>query len=540
MQFGFKSGTGTLDAIFVLRTFMFYVTRVLKVPGFAVFIDLRKAFPSLSRVKTVDILRKKRVPEKLTRAVASLMSGSMQRLRVNGKLTDPFPVTSGTPEGSINSPEVFAMVYKEVLKKLDIHELPSDFALIQRGKVYYIIFADDLTFFSLDIEPLETRTNEFGDECVEFDMSMNRGKSKWMAFLPETTSADLPAREEWKIEVNGELLENVDEFVYLGYRLDVHLSDKAHVKMIKEKYIRAAQVVGQLMRDLQCVSLNNLRRFYLSLVFSQLYGLIFVDEGMVEFERGVGIFLKRSLCLPETFPHVVAMALLGVKHVKVFQLEQRTKFLVRWEKRECFPVFEALVVDRSDLFPTGVGLSANYGEVLADLDLVRTLDYCDHFRDIRSTLETRVGTEHRRALFEAEGRAFWTLIGPEGLMCEELKQVLSRLTFESFRIIVLLFADALCWTVLRRPSRSCPFCKLKLCSSHFFSCSHLFHGEHVWMTFVRLCQAGSWEDVVDLVFHILQKWVSSTGIFRDHFRLHVLEYENLCRDDYRAAFRWNI
>jgi hypothetical protein len=66
MQFGFKSGTGMIEAIFVLRTFVLYVTRILCVPVFAIFIDLRKAFPSLSRAKTIETLRKKRVPWKVT------------------------------------------------------------------------------------------------------------------------------------------------------------------------------------------------------------------------------------------------------------------------------------------------------------------------------------------------------------------------------------------------------------------------------------------------------------------------------------------
>ncbi len=271
MQFGFKSGSGTLEAIFVLRSFMFFVTRILQVPGYAVFIDLRKAFPTLSRTKTLEVLKQKRVPKKITQAVATLMSGTVQRLRVNGKLTDSFPVTSGTPEGSINSPEIFAIVYKAVLQKLDIHELPTDFRLIERGKVYYIVFADDLSLFSLDLQPLEERTNEFDTECVDFHMKLNRAKSKWMAFLPETAPPDLPERSQWKISVGGELLENVEEFVYLGFKLDVKLNDNAHTRMVKERYIRAAQVTGQLMRDLQCVNLLNLRQFFLSRFPSALW-----------------------------------------------------------------------------------------------------------------------------------------------------------------------------------------------------------------------------------------------------------------------------
>ncbi len=278
----------------------------------------------------MEVLRRKKVPWKVVRAIASLMSSSYQRLRVNGRLTDPFPVTSGTPEGSINSPEIFTVVYKAVLEELGIEELPEDLTKIERGKVYYIIFADDLSFFSLDLAPLGVKTTEFKSCCQPYDMAMNAPKTKWMAFLPEETPDEPLMANRWHITVDGEQLENVDEFVYLGFRLDATMSDGPHTKMINDRYLRAAQVTGRLMNDLKCVNLATLRQFFLSLVFSQLYGLIFVDARKIEFEKGIGVFVKASLGLPHSFPHVVAVALLGVKHVEVFQLEQRMKFLLRW------------------------------------------------------------------------------------------------------------------------------------------------------------------------------------------------------------------
>ena len=54
MQFGFKKATSTLDAIFILRSFLLYATRILLRPAFSVFMDLKKAFPSTSRVKTLE------------------------------------------------------------------------------------------------------------------------------------------------------------------------------------------------------------------------------------------------------------------------------------------------------------------------------------------------------------------------------------------------------------------------------------------------------------------------------------------------------
>ncbi len=85
MQFGFKKGVSTLDAIFVVRSFLLYSTRVLKKPAVAMFVDLRKAFPSMSRPKIVTSLVELGVPVKVCQALAALMSGTTSRLRVNNR-----------------------------------------------------------------------------------------------------------------------------------------------------------------------------------------------------------------------------------------------------------------------------------------------------------------------------------------------------------------------------------------------------------------------------------------------------------------------
>jgi exonuclease III len=539
MQFGFRAGTGTMDAIFVLRSFMLYVTRVLCVPGFALYIDLRKAFPSLSRPKTIQTFREKKVPMKIIRAVGSLMSGTSQRLRVNGKLTQSFFVTSGTPEGSINSPEIFAMVYKVLLEALDIHELPDDPTQIDPKKVYYIIFADDLTFLGLDLALVGKRAEEFKRRCVIFDMLMNAGKTKWQAFLPVGEPSTTP-NVDWKLVIDGDEIENVDEFLYLGYVLDCRLTDEPHARMINERYLKAARATGKLMRDLKCSNLLSLRKFFISMVFSQLYGLVFVDVGKVDFERGVGIFLKTSLGLPDSFPHVVALALLHVKHARLFQTEQILKLLLRWESRTESPAFDAMLIDRISLFPVKVGLNARLGDILASLDLSRTLDYKQFYQFIVSRQAAKLAQEHVAGLLEAEGRAFWTEVGADGHLPYEFTQVFSLLNHEAARIVVLMLADMLCWSAMKSPTRSCPHCDGKFTTAHFFSCSKFFIQDEGWRTLVGLWAAGSWEDALDFTFHVFQKWATDTTLCRADFRLAVLSYSNLCTDVTHTAFRWNL
>jgi hypothetical protein len=258
------------------------------------------------------------------------------------------------------------------------------------------------------------------------------------------------------------------------------------------------------------------------------------------FEKGVGIFVKTALSLPDSFPHVVAVALHGVKHVILFQTEQRIKTLTRWESRPDLPAFDRLVADRGVLFPSGCGLNALLGETLVDLGFSQTLDYRAHSPVILQTLKAKLETEHRGKLLMTEGRAFWTELGLTGYIPDSLKQVLSKLSFECARIVILLFADALCWSSLKRPSRDCPFCKLKFTMARFFPCLKFFIQESAWKILVNLCRRESWEDLVDFIFETLRTWVDETPLFRASFRLHMVKYVNLCTDVTHAAFRWNF
>jgi hypothetical protein len=89
---------------------------------------------------------------------------------------------------------------------------------------------------------------------------------------------------------------------------------------------------------------------------------------------------------------------------------------------------------------------------LVELGISRTIDYRSHAPEILSMLTDRIDTDRRGRLLSTEGRAFWTELGPSASLPPAFKQVLSRLSFESARIIVLLLADSLCWSSLKKPT----------------------------------------------------------------------------------------
>jgi hypothetical protein len=524
MQFGFKRGAGTIEAIFVLRTVLFHITRVLSRPAYSVFVDIRKAFPSTSRARVLEIFRRNNVPAKITQSMAALLGGSTSRLRVNNRLTDPITVTSGTPEGSINSPDIFNVLYAEIFKKLGVCELPEDLSTLDPEAVYYIVFADDVSFFGMNLQNISTAVSDFKRECEPNDLEVNAGKSKWMCFVPPGDSTVQVERDEWEFRVDSELIEQVDEFPYLGYRLDTALTDDLHVKMVNDRMLKAARAVGQIMRDLKCSSLLSLRRYFLSLVSSQLYGLIFIDSNLLNYELAAGVFLKTALGLAASFPSAAAMSILGVRPIEIFQQEQRIKFLIKVESKTESPVFDCLVHDRGVLFRVHVGLNSLLGNVLASLDAPRTLDYRIHYSSIIKAVEGRAIERLRAEVLVAAGRAFWTEMAPEGLLQHDLRSVLSSLPYEQLRVSVLFLSDTLRWSSRIR-SRFCDVCKRPFNIEHLFSCQQDFLPSRGWEVFMSLCLAKAWADLIECIFDVLQRWALSSSLFSPDLRVTALEFE---------------
>ncbi len=79
-QFGFQSGSSTLDAVFVLSNLVNFVCRENRLPLHACFIDLRKAFPSVSRPALFQRLIRLGVPRPLVLAISSFYQLTTARL----------------------------------------------------------------------------------------------------------------------------------------------------------------------------------------------------------------------------------------------------------------------------------------------------------------------------------------------------------------------------------------------------------------------------------------------------------------------------
>ena len=79
------------------------------------FIDLTKAFDTVSRLGLWSILSNLGCPPKFVSMVRYLHDGMTSRVIENGDVSDPFPVTNGVKQGCVLAPTLFSLLFAEML-----------------------------------------------------------------------------------------------------------------------------------------------------------------------------------------------------------------------------------------------------------------------------------------------------------------------------------------------------------------------------------------------------------------------------------------
>src|SRR3989442_15619795 len=97
-QCGFRPNRGTADMIFAARQLQ-EKCREQNKDLYTVFVDLSKAFDTVNRDGLWTVLRRFGCTERFTRILQSLHNGMLGRVRVDGVLSEAFPISNGVRKG---------------------------------------------------------------------------------------------------------------------------------------------------------------------------------------------------------------------------------------------------------------------------------------------------------------------------------------------------------------------------------------------------------------------------------------------------------
>ena len=177
-QFGFRPGKSCTDAIFILRRLQEkYGEKKKKL--YHIFVDLEKAFDRVPRRAIEWTLRRQGIPEKLVQLVMSLYENSKTKVCAAGGTSELFNIGVGVHQGSALSPLLFVLIVEEVSKQ------------VRRGGVWEMLYADDLVLTAESKPEVEAMFIQWKDAMELRGLKVNMAKTKLMI---SGTSASEPVQ----------------------------------------------------------------------------------------------------------------------------------------------------------------------------------------------------------------------------------------------------------------------------------------------------------------------------------------------------------
>jgi hypothetical protein len=165
MQFGFRPGRGTTDAIFVVRQLQEKFLAKGKEVWMA-FVDLEKAFDRVPREVLWWALRSAGVEEWIVNIIKALYSGASTCVKLSGCETEEFEVRVGVHQGSVLSPLLFTIVLDELSKSF------------REGLPWELLYADDLALIAESEEKLLVKIQAWKNRMEEKGLRVNAAKTK--------------------------------------------------------------------------------------------------------------------------------------------------------------------------------------------------------------------------------------------------------------------------------------------------------------------------------------------------------------------------
>jgi hypothetical protein len=247
-QYGFRPGTGTIDAVenVVRRIYDGFEGKQITV---ASFIDLSKAFDTISHPILLEKLLTLGIRDRELYLITSYLSNRSQVVKFNGGYSKPIITNRGVPQGSILGPLLFVIFmndFKSVLSSTPV------------------LYADDVTIILShnDLFTLNTCLNQELENAIDWfnrnELSMNLCKTMKLFFSLNKRGIDSNGCKSVKM---------------LGIYLDSVLAWHDHIDFLQKRLAKGLFALRKLKDNLSsqflCVAFHALFQSHI------LYGIIF-------------------------------------------------------------------------------------------------------------------------------------------------------------------------------------------------------------------------------------------------------------------------
>ena len=234
-QSGFRAGRSVQDHIFAIRQLSEKTYRFNE-KAHLCFIDLQKAFDSVNRKQLWKALKEHKVDSNLIKVIKSFYVKPEGMVRINGQTTSKFNIDVGVRQGCILSPLLFIILMNSISKRCKgMRSIQIGMWKLRPVLLKMLAFADDLVVFGKTQRDLQHNVTILNRELKSSGLIINGKKTKCMILSREPLKQD--------IKISNEIIEQVDNYTYLGVKIASNCSLKAE---INQRITKANKVYSQL------------------------------------------------------------------------------------------------------------------------------------------------------------------------------------------------------------------------------------------------------------------------------------------------------
>ncbi len=208
---------------------------------FACFVDFRKAFDFVPRDMLLHRLLELGVDGKIYYAIRGVYMKASCSVKINGTMSDWFDTSQGLKQGDNFSPTAFAAYLNPLLTELKSSNIGVQ---IGNNKICVLAYADDLVLISECAQDLQKLLDILYEWCHKWRLIVNTDKTKVMHFRSKAKP-----RSTYKFNVNGDPLEYVCDYKYLGTLLNEHLDYTKTAELLSSAAGRALGAVINKVRS---------------------------------------------------------------------------------------------------------------------------------------------------------------------------------------------------------------------------------------------------------------------------------------------------